>query len=569
MQNISGNDLSLRHLPDLSNSSFSFELPPGSNQDLLLNNDDDFLGVGSDSFATPAPSRFSRPPLTLEHLTPKVFTRRTVDGRNRLPAVEKTILGLSSHSNSVRHPSLTEAYDRTGTKSNMIPKFSTGVALRNETLSTPQRMQRLRDEIQGLAQSTYPSTSAVTSPTLSDSIEEDFPLEDPVSPNLILHSQINEASLCSSESEITSSTIGGGLAERLVVYSQNLVGSHERPVGNDDSVTSAFTVFPNHQEQSSSRVADDSYNTSETTVDIPLTVSQLSPLKITSHSSLDSPPSPMRKSHKRQGSPIPHAQPINREKPSAVTSSSHAVLLGRRNVLKKRPPLSANSSSTSGGVKSKPLLRTSITSQPVSKANSFLGNRVASSAQRGHFSGSSSGRSITSNGTSKLNLERSGGSVQTFRNKPTRPVGFNFQSDRRIEARQTDSTIRNQEEQPRKRQKLHTAYAIPDFKASHSVQDALLTSIKGQIKPVVPLQVEMHTDARARERGKFNDQLREKELQARRAHEERKRQQAKDEERELKEQRKKAIPKANLVPDWYKDAPRRKERPDSRSEGDS
>lgn len=69
----------------------------------------------------------------------------------------------------------------------------------------------------------------------------------------------------------------------------------------------------------------------------------------------------------------------------------------------------------------------------------------------------------------------------------------------------------------------------------------------------------MHTDVRARERSKFNERVREKEAEMDRALEERKRQQAEEEERENRELRKKAIPKAHPVPDWYKDVPRRKE----------
>lgn len=149
----------------------------------------------------------------------------------------------------------------------------------------------------------------------------------------------------------------------------------------------------------------------------------------------------------------------------------------------------------------------------------------------------------------------------------------------RIEARNAAAdptkpheTTRENEENPananRRKLKYHTPYTVPDFKTSHAAQDALLTSIKEQIAPVVPLPIEMHTDARARERSKFNERIREKEAEMERALEERKRQQMEAEDRETRELRKKTVLKAHAVPDWYKDAPRRNEsRSQSRSEG--
>lgn len=136
----------------------------------------------------------------------------------------------------------------------------------------------------------------------------------------------------------------------------------------------------------------------------------------------------------------------------------------------------------------------------------------------------------------------------------------------RSEARKADPHALEHESSSRPKLKLHTPYAIPDFKTSHSAQGALLASLKEQIKPVAPLAIEMHTDIRARERNKYNERVREKEAEMDRALEERKRQQAEDEERENRELRKKAIPKAHPVPDWYKDAPRRKDRSQSGSE---
>lgn len=78
LANHSTSEISLRHLPDISESdaSFSFQIPQVVNSaDLLLANtdDNDFFGNGQDdSFATPAPpKRILDNPLTLSQLTPK------------------------------------------------------------------------------------------------------------------------------------------------------------------------------------------------------------------------------------------------------------------------------------------------------------------------------------------------------------------------------------------------------------------------------------------------------------------------------------------------------------------
>jgi hypothetical protein len=66
-------ELSLRHLPDISDASFSFQIPSVSTGDLLLDDDDerDFFQNVDDTMGTPGPSRISRAPLTLSELTPK------------------------------------------------------------------------------------------------------------------------------------------------------------------------------------------------------------------------------------------------------------------------------------------------------------------------------------------------------------------------------------------------------------------------------------------------------------------------------------------------------------------
>lgn len=78
-------DLSSRYLPDVSDTSFSFQIPT-ANQDFLLADDDDFLKTANDSLSTPiAASKVARErePLTLSQLTPKPKSKTKFKERER------------------------------------------------------------------------------------------------------------------------------------------------------------------------------------------------------------------------------------------------------------------------------------------------------------------------------------------------------------------------------------------------------------------------------------------------------------------------------------------------------
>lgn len=100
-------------------------------------------------------------------------------------------------------------------------------------------------------------------------------------------------------------------------------------------------------------------------------------------------------------------------------------------------------------------------------------------------------------------------------------------------------------------------HSIPDFKALHAAHEAEVALRKENIQPVVPAPVKFETDARLKERAKFDEMIREKELQRHLELEQRRRQREEEEEKEIRELRRKAIPKAHEVPEWYKDAPRK------------
>ena len=75
--------------------------------------------------------------------------------------------------------------------------------------------------------------------------------------------------------------------------------------------------------------------------------------------------------------------------------------------------------------------------------------------------------------------------------------------------------------------------------------------------PTVPAPLPLHTQARAAERERFDDarRAREAELEAQAA--EQRRLLALAEEAEVRELRRRAVPRANEVPGWYARAPKR------------
>jgi hypothetical protein len=70
--------------------------------------------------------------------------------------------------------------------------------------------------------------------------------------------------------------------------------------------------------------------------------------------------------------------------------------------------------------------------------------------------------------------------------------------------------------------------------------------------------MQLSTERRAKEREEFNRQVREKEQERERELARRQKLEEEEEEREVQELRRKAIPRAHEVPEWYKEAPKRK-----------
>ncbi|KAF5332875.1 hypothetical protein D9611_005286 [Ephemerocybe angulata] len=109
----------------------------------------------------------------------------------------------------------------------------------------------------------------------------------------------------------------------------------------------------------------------------------------------------------------------------------------------------------------------------------------------------------------------------------------------------------------------NSSHPVPDFKALHASHEADLTRRKEKLlrqsraNAVIPVSPRFETKNRLKERHKFDDMVKEKELRLQEEREAQRRVQAEEEERLVRELRRKAVPKAHEVPEWYKDAPKR------------
>ena len=107
-------------------------------------------------------------------------------------------------------------------------------------------------------------------------------------------------------------------------------------------------------------------------------------------------------------------------------------------------------------------------------------------------------------------------------------------------------------------QKHKFYHPAPDFKAMHTAFDASLAQRKENIRPVVPLSIQLETDIRMQERKRFDQRIKEKLKEKEEEEEKNRRLRQGEEERELKELRKKLVIKAHEVPEWYKAIPKTK-----------
>ena len=81
---------------------------------------------------------------------------------------------------------------------------------------------------------------------------------------------------------------------------------------------------------------------------------------------------------------------------------------------------------------------------------------------------------------------------------------------------------------------------------------------KGRTPLIVPGEFRFSTEQRARDRERFDEGVRAKQKEKEQQLEEDRAAKAVEEERETREMRKRAVPKANAVPEWYATMPKRK-----------
>lgn len=95
----------------------------------------------------------------------------------------------------------------------------------------------------------------------------------------------------------------------------------------------------------------------------------------------------------------------------------------------------------------------------------------------------------------------------------------------------------------------------------HAAQEANLAQLAARrrefVAPTVPVTPHFVTDIRIAERERFEEARRAREREVEQIREEQRRLREEEEEREWRETRKRAVPRANAVPDWYADAPKK------------
>ncbi|KAG6835909.1 hypothetical protein H0H93_013472 [Arthromyces matolae] len=638
--------LSLRHIPDASDTSF--QIPNALFSDDRLLDDASFLRDIDDvpTTSTPGPNQFNI--LTLEDLTPRPTSKQTmthmtsggmkssVQGpqnsriglpKGKLNAMEETIKQKVKRVDE-SNPSGTTRLDTLRVEMQMLDNDilapNPSIPIENEPPHEDKlKSQSTRTESPVMKSERQPSKAVSSGGVVkkprnkgasSSGMTPDVvsvPASHPKA--LVLEtrtSQLSEnADIAQRENpddSVYSMTAPGGVAERLLMYSQTLLPSYEYeiedPVGsfsvenNERPATlgAPNAVFPTQGDPALSPEFDakDDVGYHTHTRDDPLTLSQISPSKAdnsppTIGAPAHVPPSsPMKQSTKRPGSELSRQVPAKKGKGPAFVASVPAPAISRPVSQSRAPSASLNSSSTSRnlqratrrtrhapGQNKKPVQEPApaITERTNATQNKVLGGQSTSS--RPNFSSTSKGQHfsrLNTRSTSATSVpvqmrEEASSSTSTSQRhnrvvlppaNPTKCVEFKFQVDARIEARKADFEKEKSRSSQRPRQQ-HNDNHVPGSKEIHSALQGTIRR-KENIAPTVPMPFRLTTHTRAHEREKFDEHVREKDRELQRVLEQKRREEEEIEEREIRELRKKAVPKAHEVPEWYKDVPKRK-----------
>ena len=151
---------------------------------------------------------------------------------------------------------------------------------------------------------------------------------------------------------------------------------------------------------------------------------------------------------------------------------------------------------------------------------------------------------------------------------PTVVNEFRFSTDVRLERRRHDFDEKLKTWEKRSLTKSdgavvsnsnHNRAPIPDFKALQAAYEATQAARREKLKqtPTVPVAPHFVIDQRLAEREKFEESRRARELEQERIREAERLAREEEEEQEWREMRKKTVIKANAVPEWYADAPKK------------
>ncbi|KAG0706662.1 hypothetical protein DFH29DRAFT_136307 [Suillus ampliporus] len=265
------------------------------------------------------------------------------------------------------------------------------------------------------------------------------------------------------------------------------------------------------------------------------------------------------------------APPVSRDSrcPTSNFPSARTKYRPRHNFQRKEPLTSiASSSSRRSQTLSKVQDKYVQGQEGASTGRSLATQSRASGSSRVHFD---AGQVDSQKPVPAIGFERSGlsrpGPVSSLEKTSntlppanlTKPVAFTFQLDARMTRKAEFEKLAGPANEQSQMERVHRQrHLVPDFKALHEAHQASLACRKEHAVPIVPAPpIVLNTEIRAREREKFDQMMRMKEEEIERAKEERRRQRDAEEEREIKELRKRAIPKANEVPEWYADMPKK------------
>ncbi|KAI0059420.1 hypothetical protein BV25DRAFT_1828938 [Artomyces pyxidatus] len=549
-------NLRSRHLSDVSDVSLTFQLPYDATR-LLDEDSHDFLRGFDDSLSTPAP-RKADPPLTIDELTP---------GRKLASELQDALSSTLAHESSPlrrsprKHRRLDQEKRRTET-------------------SKRRKFEDLTEDLTGLQHSSTRTTDVSSGsgdafPASPKRPAQSSPKRPVTAKNLlnIVPARLHPEKIPIMKAEVQPLPLKPAPAESSLSQKASSRLATDRLLGYGDRLQSAPTNVesrPSARQGTRCAIPDTVSSLVAPRDHPPLTLSQLSPQRSEAAAECPTawvrPVSPMRPSKKRSVSPT-----IDSGATRAQREMGLATAVERTKRVKTIQPSTAQ----------KP---TDASSKPPPQAHTakpaLLHARRPASIIRRNEGVPTSSRKV---GTSRIQDKRRAAKLDDpqFSNngrrvagrkpapghgsatgaapsaKPTKPIGFRFELDARLEARRLE--FQEKVNAAFRRPEPHQPLPVPDFQALHAAEADLAAARKQHVVPFVPAPpLELATEARIKEREKFDAARRAREREIELQKEERLRLQAAAEEREIRELRRLAVPKAHEVPEWYATAPKRK-----------